>query len=573
MRGDGQSTGMLAVEGLRPLAAGTPVVVSALAVLSALAAPSAARPKPDRTVMVPMSDGTRLATDIYLPKTGGPRWPVRLVRTPYNRVIYDGEYGSNADRGYVMVVQDMRGRFDSEGKDLAFVDCGWNENRDGVDTLKWIHAQPWCNGKVGTEGASAMGITQCMLAAADPPDLAAQYILVAAPSLYHHAAYVGGGLRASLVVGWLTDCGFHPDNVWVTAGHPFYDDHWRRLDSIARAERINAPAVHFGGWFDVFLQGTIDGFVARHNRGGPAARGSQKLIVGPWGHGGPHRDARSPALKCRPVGEVTFPANALKTPFACGGNEWFDYWLKGVDTGIEQVPAVQYYTMGAIGEPGAPGNEWHTADNWPVLSVPTPFYLHPDGTLFRTKPENPDGAVAYDYNPLKPVPTRGGCLLTLKAGPFDQQDLEQRPDVITFTTATLTEPIEITGRLTARLVIVSDRADTDFTVELTDVYPDGRSMNVADGLARCRCRKGFDRLALLTPGEPAPIEVDLWSTSIVFNRGHRIRVAVSSSNYPRFDVNVNTGWPGWPMGPVLPARNRVLCNHAHASHVILPVVK
>jgi len=170
------------------------------------------------------------------------------------------------------------------------------------------------------------------------------------------------------------------------------------------------------------------------------------------------------------------------------------------------------------------------------------------------------------------VPTRGGCLLVLTAGSFDQQDLEQRPDVITFTTGPLTEPIEVTGRLTARLVITSDRVDTDFAVKLTDVYPDGRSMNVADGLARCRSRKGFDHLAVLTPGEPTPIEVDLWSTSIVFNKGHRIRVAVSSSNYPRFDVNVNTGWPGWPMGPVLPAHNQVLCSQSHASHIILPVI-
>jgi len=335
------------------------------------------------------------------------------------------------------------------------------------------------------------------------------------------------------------------------------------------------PAVHFGGWFDVFGQGTIDGFVSRHNDGAAGARGRQKLIVGPWGHGR-NKDGR--------IGELVFPPNQNEEPFPCGGHKWFDYYLKGIETGVEAVPAVQYYTMGAIGEEDAPGNKWQTADNWPVPSTATPFYLHPGGTLSRRKPENADGAVAYDYDPRNPVPTRGGCLLMkwtepgpkprqVTSGPYDQRDLEQRPDVITFTTEPLTEPIEVTGRLTARLVIVSDRVDTDFTVKLTDVYPDGRSMCVADGLARCRYRNGFDRLALLTPGEPTPIDVDLWSTSIVFNKGHRIRVAVSSSNYPRFDVNVNTGWPGWPMGPVRVARNQVLCNRVHASHLTLPVVK
>ena len=551
------------------------VTVTVLTFMLAPVWACSAQPKADLTVMVPMSDGTKLATDVYLPQQGGPEWPARLIRTPYGRVIYDVEYGSQAKTGHAMVVQDMRGRFDSEGKALAFVDCGWNQNRDGIDTLEWVLAQPWCNGKVGTEGASAMGITQCMLAGAAPKDLVAQYILVAAPSLYHHGSFVGGGLRASLVVGWLTACGFHPDNVWLTAGHPFYDQHWQRLDSIARADRITQPAVHFGGWFDVFSQGTIDGFVSRHNHGGPGARGKQKLIIGPWGHG----EARG-----RPVGEVVFPESERNRPFPCGGTAWFDHHLKGKDTGIDEVPAVQYYTMGAIGEESAPGNVWQTADNWPVPSTPTAFYFHPDGGLSREKATGEDGRLEYDYHPLKPVPTRGGCLLfkwtdpgpdkkQITSGPYDQRDLEQRPDVITFTTEPLAEPIEVTGRLTANLAIVSDRVDTDFTVKLCDVYPDGRSMNVADGLARCRYRKGFDRLALLTPGEPTAIEVDLWSTSMVFNKGHRIRIAVSSSNYPRFDVNVNTGWPGWPMGPVLVAHNQILCNRGHASHIVLPVVE
>jgi putative CocE/NonD family hydrolase len=176
-------------------------------------------------------------------------------------------------------------------------------------------------------------------------------------------------------------------------------------------------------------------------------------------------------------------------------------------------------------------------------------------------------------SPLDPVPTRGGCLLLLKSGVFDQRELESRPDVAIFTTEPLDAPLEVTGRLTARIELVCDQVDTDVAVKLTDVYPDGRSYNIADGLARCRMREGFDRLALLTPGEPASIDVDLWSTSHIFNRGHRIRVAISGSNYPRFDVNPNTGWPLLPMGPMQPAHHRILCSSERASQIILPVVR
>lgn len=527
--------------------------------------------RPDLTAMVPMGDGTALATDVYLPGGEGP-WPVRLIRTPYGRRHYNHEYGARARDGYVMIVQDMRGRFDSEGRDLAFLDCGWNANTDGIDTLKWIAVQPWCNGRIGTEGASAMGITQYRLGAADPPDaLKAQYILVAVPSLYHHASYVGGALRASLTVGWLTDAGFDPDNIWLLALHPFYDDHWQALNALERTARVRVPAVHVAGWFDVFQQGNIDAFVAWHNAGGPGARGRQKLIIGPWPHGQRHG---------RPVGELTFPDNTRD--WKGSASQWFDHYLKGIDNGVDRLPAVQYYTMGAVGEADAPGNEWRTADNWPVPAEEIPFYLHADGSLQRERPVSPSAAVDYTYDPMHPVPTRGGCLLLkwkepgsdrrlVEAGVFDQRDLEARPDVVTFTTPPLTEPLEVTGRLIAKLWITSDRVDTDFAVKLTDVYPDGRSMSIADGLARCRYREGYDRLAWLTPGEPVEIEVDLWSTSMIFNKGHRIRIAVTSSNYPRFDVNLNTGWPGWPMAPALVAHNRILCTKDHPSRMILPI--
>jgi len=521
--------------------------------------------EPHLTVMVPMRDGVRLATDVYLPESGGPSWPVRLTRTPYGRKGYAREYGSQAQRGYAMVVQDMRGRFDSQGKDLAFADCGWAGQQDGLTTLEWLHAQEWCNGKVGTEGASAMGITQYLLAPVAGDRVAAQYILVGAPSLYHHASYVGGAFRLSLTTGWLSDGRFAPENFWIVAAHPLYDPYWQDRDAIRRAPDVNAPAVHFGGWYDVFQQGTIDGFASRQERGGPKARGTQKLIIGPWAHAGPQD---------KPLGELRFPDNQRAIPVPLGASEWFDHHLKGLDTGVEKAPAVQYYTMGAIGEPGAAGNLWRTADAWPVPARATSFYLHADGTLARSRPDAAavDAAVEYTFDPLNPVPTHGGCLLLLPPGIFDQRALEARPDVVTFTSAPLEQPLEVTGRLRAQIELITDRVDTDVAVKLTDVYPDGRSYNIADGLARARARAGFERISLLTPGEPATLEVDLWSTSYVFNRGHRIRVAVTGSNYPRFDVNPNTGRPHWPLDPLLSARHRILCSADRASRVILPVV-
>jgi hypothetical protein len=555
-------------------------IISTFWTVGLTAKQAAAQIRPSLTVMLPMSDGVELATDVYLPEQGKPPWPTRLIRTPYGRVRYNNEYGTQAKQGYAMVVQDMRGRWDSQGRDLAFIGCGWQRHQDGVDTCKWILDQSWSDGKIGTEGASAMGITQYLMAPAQPPGVVAQYVLVAAPSLYHHASYISGALRASLVVSWLTDAGFDTDNLWLTGLHPFYDEHWEAFNSLARTEDIHLPAVHFGGWYDVFLQGNIDAFVARQTQGGTGARGTQKLIIGPWGHGANHG---------RPIGELKYPDNTRD--WEGGGQAWFDYYLKGIDTGIEDVPTVQYYTMGAVGESGAPGNVWNTADNWPVDHTPTALYLHRKGRAPATTghqasfhaPEASVSKVEYVYDPLKPVPTRGGCLLQswhdyttdqdVTSGPYDQREIEARDDVIVFTSDVLDAPMEITGRVKAKLWITSDCVDTDFAVKVTDVYPDGRSINVVDGIARCRYRQGYDRLTLLEPGKPTLIEVDLWSTSTIFNKGHRIRVAVTSSNYPKFDVNVNTGWPGWPMGPARIAHNAVLCSQQYASHVVLPVVK
>ncbi|UCD29148.1 MAG: CocE/NonD family hydrolase [Planctomycetota bacterium] len=519
------------------------------------------------TEMILMRDGLHLATDVYLPKKGQGPWPTLLVRTPYNKNLYNIEYGSLAARSYAVVVQDMRGRFGSEGVDLAFFDCGWGERQDGVDTIRWIVRQKWSNGKVGTLGASAMGITQNMLAGAAPENLVAQYILVAAGSLYHHGAYTDGAVRLEQTMGYLLDNAFDPMNIWLTILHPMYDEHWLRFDAIAEAGKANVPAVHYGGWYDAFLAGTVDTFMARQERGGPGARGRQKLIIGPWCHGGPGTEA-----KPKRTGELLFPSNSRRLPHGLVGMKWFDHYLQGKANGAEKAPAAMYYTMGAIDEPGAPGNLWRMDDVWPPKADAIKFYLRADGLLSRKRSVKNEASQTFTFNPYNPVPTRGGGNLCIPSGIFDQRVIERRPDVLVFSSESLTKAIEVTGPVTSILFVSSNCPDTDFAVKLCDVYPAGQSMNVCDGLLRVRHRNGVDRLDLLKPGEIVSIRVDLVATSMIFNKGHRIRIHVTSSNYPRFDVNPNTGWPAWSFCPVQIAHNTIHCSASHASFIELPVV-
>ncbi|HIE51077.1 MAG TPA: CocE/NonD family hydrolase [Armatimonadetes bacterium] len=517
------------------------------------------------TVMVPMRDGVRLATDIYLPPGKGP-FPVLLTRTPYGKGSGQPHVGVALRAGYAVVIQDMRGRFASEGTAIAFLDCGWGERQDGYETVEWIARQPWCNGKIGSVGGSAMGITQNLMAGARPPHLVCQYIAVAAASLLPEAVFQGGAFRKALAQGWLESNQFPPENMELFLAHPTYDDLWRLYDTVARAPVINVPAVHLGGWYDIFCQGTIDAFVARQTRGDVGARGRQKLIMGPWTHG----------LGRREQGELVYPENAQvsEEELLRGVLRWFDYWLKGKDNGIMDEPPVRYYVMGDVDDPQAPGNEWRTADTWPVPATPTPLYLRAGNRLTWEKPGPEEPPQTYVFDPENPVPTIGGQNLNLPAGPMDQRPAENRPDVLVFSTAPLTEPVEVTGRIKVHLWAASSARDTDFTAKLCDVYPDGRSMLVTDGIIRARYREGLDRQVLLQPGRVYEFEIDLWTTSLVFNRGHRIRVDISSSNYPRFAVNPNTGEP-FSLEPTrkVKARNTIYHDAAHPSHILLPVVK
>lgn len=525
-------------------------------ILAVALAPTVAPAQRKSTHVVAMSDAARLATDVYLPRGDGP-FPVILTRTPYNKSRRRWGAGA-ALAGYAFVAQDMRGRFASQGENLPFIGCGWGTHRDGADTVAWILKQAWCNGKIGTIGTSAGGITQNLLAGTAPKGLRAQYIQVAAASLYHHATYVGGAMRRSQVLGWLKSNRFDPKAAELMQGHPLYDEYWHEFDSTRKHAVMNVPAIHVGGWFDTFCQGTIDSFVGRQYHGGKGAKGKQKLVMGPWAHGVGRR-----------AGELRFPDS--RPPRKYGAMAWFDHTLKGKANGAGDLPAVAYYVTGDASDAKAPGNEWRRADRWPVPAKQTAYYFHKGGKLLAAKPQAGDFE-EYTFDPSDPCPTRGGRNLNLPSGPMDQKKVEARTDVLSFTTGPLETSVEVTGRVLAKIHVSSSAVDTDLSVRLCDVYPGGKSYLMAEGMLRLRRRESMSKDVLMTPGTVYEVTVDCWSTSIVFNRGHRIRVSVTSSNHPRFDLNPGTG-KVWTDGcKFVRQTNRIYCGAKHPSHVILPIV-
>lgn len=533
------------------------VVMAVLAI--AVFGQSAARKE---TIMLPMRDGVSLATDVYRPSGDGP-FPTLLVRTTYNKDGLAGLGNDGTRRGYAVVVQDTRGRFASKGENLPFeTDGWWGAGQDGLDTAEWLAAQPWC-GKIGTLGGSALGITQLLLAGTGARGVSAQVIHVGAPRPYGDMAFSGGVFRKSLVEDWLRVAAFSPDALKLWTVTDVYEDPWRERDLSRRYGKVRAAAVHVGGWYDIFSQGTIDAFLGYQHRGTTGARGRQKLIMGPWTHG----------IFQDKAGELTFrngrtPPGTVHDQWA-----WFDHHLKGIDNGVDREPAVTYYTMGDSGDPSAPGNEWRQSSSWPPPGFrATPYFLTADRTLSTHRPTGRED-LTYAYDPANPVPTTGGPQLTLPAGARDQREVEKRPDVLVFTSAPLAEPLEVTGRVTLNLWVSSDCPDTDFAGKLCDVYPDGRSMNVCEGITRARFRKSFGKPEFMKPGKTYKVSVDLWSTSIVFNKGHRIRVHVTSSNAPGWDPNPNTGEPFRASTRVRVAKNTIHFGGGHASHIVLPAAK
>ncbi|HOE67537.1 MAG TPA: CocE/NonD family hydrolase [Candidatus Hydrogenedentes bacterium] len=526
--------------------------------------PAAEEPPAPQTltdVKIPMRDGIELAADIYLPATDGPQWPTLLVRSTYGRA--EGKAVSLAKSGYAVVVQDVRGLGGSQGIFGGFRDDGWGPDHvDGADTVQWIKSQPWCNGKIGTFGMSALGIVQSRMAPATQ-DVTCQVPEAAASNFYGGLSYEGGVMRKEMVEGWLglfkEKGGLDVLATWKQ--HPTYDSFWGDFNADVKAADITAPALHIGAWHDIFLRGTINSFRTRQHDGGPGAKGNQKMVIKPTAHGDYLPDL--PYKMKKNFQDVRI------TPLR---NKFTDFWMKGVGE-VDSIPAVQYYIMGDDTAPDAPGNEWRTADDWPpFVTAGRTFYATLEGALVPERPQSAPAKLTFVYNPANPFPTKGGANLTIPAGPYDQRDVNKgRNDLITFATAPLEAPVEATGRVVVRLYVSTDVPDTDFTAKLVDIYPegDGREILVADSIQRLKFRHGFEKANPLPIGSIGLIEIDLWHISWAFHKGHKIGLQISSSNTPRFEINPNTG-ADFPGEETRIANNTVHMGKLHASCLILP---
>ena len=512
-----------------------------------------------KTYMVPMRDGIKLATDVYLPILQVKPHGSILLRTPYNKSEISIVGYIFAFLGWPTVIQDTRGRYASEGNDTVYR----NDHTNGPDTLQWIGTQKWSNGKVATVGPSALGIVQYLMAGENPPELACQGIMVASPNLYKHAIYQGGQFRKELVERWLEgqDAEFMLPEIWENENYTL--EFWTNVSLDDNWPDVNVPAIHFGGWYDPFQKGITDGYDGYQHLAGPGAQGKSMLIIGPWFHDG------YITIK---QGQLNYPENSLCWFAIEIYLEMIKKYTMNENNHFDDYSKVYYYVMGDVDTIDAPGNEWRQANDWPIPATNTSWYLHENGLLDTNLPNDYEPKT-YQYDPTNPVPTLGGQVLQIPPGPYDQTPVENRDDILVFTSPVLTEPYEATGPIKAKLCVSSDCVDTDFTVKLTDVYPDGRSMIITDGILRMRNRNGQDHWEFIQPGDIYEINIDMWSTSYIWNTGHKIRVAVSSSNYPKFLNNPNTNDPIYKNTTYNIAHNTLYIDSQHPSCIILPEIE
>ncbi len=518
--------------------------------------------KPTLTIMIPMRDGKELSTDLYLPSPDARGLPCILLRSPAGRdASHWKPFAQMAHAGYLIAIQDTRSALDKEGKTLPFMADGWGKLQDGYDTVEWLANSPYTNGKIGTWGSSALGITQLLMAPSQPPHLVSQYMMMSAASLYHHCLFPGGQLLKNQVEGWLGLYARDTGVLHYVCHRPFYNEFWKQLNALDVSHQVKVPGLHIGGWFDTFLQGTLDGYISRENEGGEGAKGMQKLVLGPWTHFWP---------ASQELGDFTIPDAGNQPPYDISPKRWFDHYLKEIDNGIEKIPNVIYYVMGPFDGSPSSGNRWRTSDIWPIPASLTSYYLTDDHALQPVMTAN--AKLSYLYDPCQPMETKGGRNLFLKSGPVDQKTIENRQDILVFTTPALKEDIEVTGNLKAKLYFTTDQQDTDMIMHLCDVYPDGRSILISEGGYRLATMQGVKGNSS-QPNHPVEAEINLWATSIVFAKGHSIRVTVSSSNYPRYEKNMNIGLFGTHSGRCHVALNTIYVGTEYPSQIILPIVK
>ncbi len=527
-----------------------------------------------QTYMVEMDDGVKLATDVYFaPGSFGAPRPVILIRTPYGKTGWTYSLAKllYLPQGYHVVIQDMRGTYDSEGG--PSFQLFTKSNLDGVDTVEWVRAQSWCNGGIGSSGASALCMNQYYYAGMNPEGLLCQQLWFGTPEMYDHAIYQGSYHKSS-VETWIESTA--PDNYDYQIGlifqfHPkniaMYNSTSLSIELGPHYSNVTVRALHVGGWYDHFLQGTIDGYIGYDDMGATRARGHQKMIIGPWTH------VNFQSIK---QGELTYPQNSNGYDLVLGWEqEIFDDSLLNITTNWDKE-RVAYYLMGSVDEESDQWNYWRYAYDWPLDYVNDTWYFNAGEVLSNVSSGTINMKCSYLYNPIDPVPNLGGQNQPFDlCGPMDQRDIENRGDVLLFETENLTEPVETVGRIWGHLYVSSNCTDTDFTIKLTDVYPDGRSMLITDGSLTVRSRKGYlpedESLMSGNQNDIYELLVDCWSTAYIWAPGHKIRVIISSSNYPRFAANPNTGVPlasNYLTHYI--ANNTLLIGPTYPSCIILP---
>ncbi|MGH2794968.1 MAG: CocE/NonD family hydrolase [Actinomycetota bacterium] len=565
----------------------------------------------ERDVGCTLPDGTVLMADVYRPDDAE-RYPVLLQRTPYDKTFFPFTWGCAdptklASFGYAVVIQDTRGRFQSTGEYSPYT----NEEADGRDAVAWAATQPWSDGSVGMYGASYMAGAQWLAAVSGAPALRAIVPATSPNDILEQQVRRGGAIQLGLVVGWLLAAaphelirtlGISPElfrELPATIDDIDAFDSWTRHlpllpfppleqrtpglstwlaellredrtafhDSASTARRhadIAVPALQLAGWNDLMIQSDLDHFVAMRSEAATEdARRLTRIVIGPWAHA-----AFTPF-----VGDLDFGFRAagvlidLREDLTGLHRRWFDARLKGIPSGIDAEPPVKLFVMGR--------NRWRDEDEWPLTRAKAArWHLHGSGAFAERPPERSEPSV-FTLDPEDPVPTTGGAVLLpgrYTRGPREQSPVESRNDVLVFTSESLAQDLEVTGRVRANAWIAADTVDTDVVVKLCDVHPDGRSYNVADGIQRARFRDGLYDPKPLTPGEPTPIEVDLWSTSHVFLAGHRLRVQVAASDFPRYDRCPGSGESSTVAKGVLPQRNQLFHDPERPSYIELPVV-
>lgn len=551
-------------------------------------------------------DGVTLYADIYRPKSSD-KFPVILMRTPYDKSVNWAASPAYkiVPRGYVFIVQDVRGRYTSEGEWYPFR----HEQADGYDAVEWAASLPYSNGKIGMMGGSYVGATQMLAAIAAPPHLAGIAPEITASNYHDNWTYQGGAFEQWFDQNWTTQLarntldrlidkntdarvgtlalplanypvfnfGQLPADAQLTASiapyyfdwlaHPDYDDYWKQWSIEEHFSNIAVPMLSVGGWYDIFSDGTLRNYMGARDHGvTDAARTKQHLLMQIGGHAGSGRR----------IGDVDFGPHALENAYVDVVLDWYDYLFKEIHNQFSTDRPVKLFVMGV--------NEYRQEGDWPPPEAQyIKYFLHSSGKAnslrgngsLSTSAPKAEPSDSYVYDPGDPVPTMGGPLCCaqklIEPGPRDQRGVENRDDVLVYSFGPLTQDLDVTGPVKATLFVKSTAVDTDFTGKLVDVSPDGVALDVAEGILRMRYRDSREHASLSNPGQIYQIDLDLWATSNVFLRGHTLRLEISSSNFPRFDRNLNTGEPinGHRF---VSATNTILHDEQHPSALVLPVI-